>query len=354
MGLETDVELGRGGGDGNDDHVSSSTLVAPTSDVDQERKSRYSIPWPRFWSKDEGVVNDVPKKGLKQVEDYPQGYPRFSALISSHPSFSLCRRFSNLRARLLLRKQDRLALLEGRLERLDAEEGDRLALGSIRRDDNEERLALLAEIDEALLDYDSFLERHQKSFAFDPAPRRAAGNLRNWVDGNGSIARAESEYLEHGRDLVSVGEVDDNAAAWLEALVEDVCVGARRQLEKSRTPPDLGTDPDPDLERQGGRGVGIVSRDANVHVFTPASVRRAVRALLTPLITLLLLTPVVVCNFVAELTPRLIIVVISTTGFIAIMSGLTRTRTVELIVAGATYTTVLVVFISSNDGPTPD
>lgn len=87
------------------------------------------------------------------VEDYPQGYPRFSALISSHPSFSLCRRFSNLRARLLLRKQDRLALLERRLERLDAEEENRLALGSIRRDDNEERLALLAEIDEALLDY---------------------------------------------------------------------------------------------------------------------------------------------------------------------------------------------------------
>lgn len=186
---------------------------------------------------------------------------------------------------------------------------------------------------------DSFLERHQKSFAFDPAPRRAAANLRNWVDGNASIARAESAYLEHGRDLVSVGEVDDNAAAWLEALVEDVCVGARRQLAKFRTPPDpdTGTDPDPDLERQGsGRG-GVVSRDANVHVFTPASVRRAVRALLTPLITLLLLTPVVVCNFVAELTPRLIIVVISTTGFIAILSGLTRTRTVELIVAGATY-----------------
>lgn len=75
MGLETDVELGRGaggdggGGDGNDDRVSSSTLVAPTSDLEQERKSRYGIPWPRFWSRDEGVVKEVPKKGLKQGKE---------------------------------------------------------------------------------------------------------------------------------------------------------------------------------------------------------------------------------------------------------------------------------------------
>ena len=168
---------------------------------------------------------------------------------------------------------------------------------------------------------DCFLDRHQKSFKFDHAPGRAATNLQNWVAGTGAIARAESEYLQQKRDLMSIGAVEDNAATWLEAFVEDAWVGVRRHASR------LGL-------KNPNDGV---SRDANVHIFAPSSVRRAVRILLTPLITLLLLTPVVICNFVRTLTPRLVIIVIATTGFIAVLSGLTRARTVELIVAGATY-----------------
>jgi len=90
---------------------------------------------------------------LLLVEDFPAGYPRFSALIASHDSFHLCRRFSNLRARLLLLKQDRLSLLEKRLEKIDREEVELLLLGSSRDDTNIERISVLAEIDEALADY---------------------------------------------------------------------------------------------------------------------------------------------------------------------------------------------------------
>lgn len=87
------------------------------------------------------------------VEDYPVGRPRFAALIASHESFSFCRRFSYLRARLLLEKQDHLSLLEKQLGDIDSEESNRLHLSSSRLDGNEKRKQVTKEIDNALVDY---------------------------------------------------------------------------------------------------------------------------------------------------------------------------------------------------------
>jgi len=58
----------------------------------------------------------------QKVESYKQGYPQFSALLSAHDPFFLCLRFSRLRARILLLKQDKLVLLENKLDRIDQEE----------------------------------------------------------------------------------------------------------------------------------------------------------------------------------------------------------------------------------------
>ena len=55
--------------------------------------------------------------------------------------------------RLLLLKQDRLSLLEKRLEKIGRQEVDLLSLGSSRDDTNRERTSVLAEIDAALADY---------------------------------------------------------------------------------------------------------------------------------------------------------------------------------------------------------
>jgi len=87
------------------------------------------------------------------VEDYRPGYPRFSALIAAHNSFQICRRFSTLRSRLLLLKQDQLSILEQQLERIDATESAPLFLGCSRDDQNGERAATLLEINSALADY---------------------------------------------------------------------------------------------------------------------------------------------------------------------------------------------------------
>lgn len=80
-------------------------------------------------------------------------YPRFSALVASHDSFQLCRRFSTLRTRLLLLKQDKLTVLEKRLEKLDRDELAKVSLSTCRADKSVDRHAVLVEIDVALADY---------------------------------------------------------------------------------------------------------------------------------------------------------------------------------------------------------
>lgn len=87
------------------------------------------------------------------VESYRQGYPRFSALIGSHESFHACRRFSSLRARLLLQKQDALSLLEKKLDAVDEAEQHPFYLSKTRLDGSQERGEILTEIDQRMADY---------------------------------------------------------------------------------------------------------------------------------------------------------------------------------------------------------
>ena len=87
------------------------------------------------------------------VEDFPPGLPRFASLVGAHPAFNVSRRFSTVRARLLLYKQDKVARLEAELYEADRTETKPLFLCSSRRDNNLERKRILGELDEALNDY---------------------------------------------------------------------------------------------------------------------------------------------------------------------------------------------------------
>lgn len=83
------------------------------------------------------------------------------------------------RARLLLLKQDRVSVLEGKLRELDQQEQRLLFLGSFRRDCNPERESLLYELDRALADYGnlsdllSSFEPIRKKLIVDRCTRRA-------------------------------------------------------------------------------------------------------------------------------------------------------------------------------------
>lgn len=58
-----------------------------------------------------------------------------------------------MRARLLLQKQDRLSVLEQKLDQIDKDEVSPLFLGKLRVDRNQDRLSLLSEIDVQLAEY---------------------------------------------------------------------------------------------------------------------------------------------------------------------------------------------------------
>ncbi|KAI1740752.1 hypothetical protein F4680DRAFT_447607 [Xylaria scruposa] len=155
----------------------------------------------------------------KKIEDYRAGYPQYTALLSAHNPYFICRRFDKLRARVLLRKQDKLSALEQNLEEVDQQESCVIFLGKSRIDNNTDRLSLLDKIESALHDYDQFIEKTNRVLSFGSAQPRDIESLQNWLDGTGCLAREETEYLS-SRDLMSLAPTADNATMILETWIE--------------------------------------------------------------------------------------------------------------------------------------
>lgn len=151
----------------------------------------------------------------------------------------MCRRFGTLRARILLLKQDRLSILEEKLEQIDRDEKSPLFLGKSRMDKNADRLALLEEIEKTMDDYgtspetpdrgnsyqtnnlDTFTENSRRMLNSEGAEQRDLESLQNWLDGNACLARQESAYLDAPLDMVSLAPCKDSAVSQLEVWVEN-------------------------------------------------------------------------------------------------------------------------------------
>ena len=159
--------------------------------------------------------------------------------------------------------------------------------------------------------------------SLDTPPHRAVADLKTWVNGIGCIARKETAYLDHAEDLVCATVQRDSATTWIESLVENGRVFYHEHFAHGAN------------ELQPS--FPAISKDPRVHVFPISSTRHTVRMLMAFFITILLLSPVIVCNMVHSLSARLIIVTLATSSFVSILSGLTKNSTTELTVAGATY-----------------
>ena len=67
---------------------------------------------------------------------------------------------------------------------------------------------------------------------------------------------------------------------------------------------------------------------------------------------LLLLLPILICNLEAlaeNFTGRMFVVVGFVILYLVIILAMSRARTLEVLLAGATYATVLIVFVSNTD-----
>ncbi|KAI8711118.1 hypothetical protein NCS52_01487200 [Fusarium sp. LHS14.1] len=251
------------------------------------------------------------------VEDYNQGYPQFTALLAAHRPWFICRRFDKLRARLLLLKQDKLTDLEQRLEQIDREEETLLFLGRSRIDGNKSRLSTLSEIETALADYDQFAARAARAFSLQPADEKDIASLQNWVAATGCLAADETAYLSCFDELISLAPVADSAIQQLESWVEE---------SLTRHWPEF----------RNGRSHNRSRRD-KVYLFKGRLIQRTAKAVLFSIITLLLLMPVIACNLISTASVRIMIVIVFTIAYLVILSWLTKSRTIELILAGATY-----------------
>jgi hypothetical protein len=66
---------------------------------------------------------------------------------------------------------------------------------------------------------DDSMKRCRRVLAFDSPVSQHVTSLRNWLKGNGCIAREETEFLDRGIDLLTVSSPDDGIVSWLERFV---------------------------------------------------------------------------------------------------------------------------------------
>ncbi|KAH8589139.1 hypothetical protein B0O99DRAFT_637335 [Bisporella sp. PMI_857] len=262
----------------------------------------------------------------KRVEDYRPGYPRFAAIIGAHAPFHISRRFARLRSRLVLLKQDQLSSLEANLEAVDANETKAIYLGNHRRDNNPARKQILQEIDCALKEYDELIERNHRMLNHESAQPLNVASLQNWVQSTGCLSRDETAYLGAEEDLICVAAQTDTFLVRLELLLERALLSCWSGFAGCFRSP--------------------ISRDPNVYIFSGAFIKRFARAAAASGVVLLLLLPVIVINSLASTLLRLVLIVLSTAMVIILLAVLTKARTGDMFVAGATYATVLVVFVA--------
>lgn len=179
-------------------------------------------------------------------------------------------------------------------------------------------------------DYDDTLKRTSEIHRFNAAKPRHINSIRNWIAGNGCIARPETKFLDHDDDLLTISPPEDGTLSSLENWVEDALIYLNSNYYKNR--------------------YTSKSSDPNVYVPSASVQTHLARAILGLLVIILIIVPVLVCNSLSSITSRVIVIGVATSVFIAIMSGVLRAKTVELFVAGAAYATVLTVFIEQG-GP---
>ncbi|KAK0508899.1 hypothetical protein JMJ35_008270 [Cladonia borealis] len=260
------------------------------------------------------------------VEDYPNGYPRFSALSAACSSFQIYRRFRNVRSRLLLLKQDEIAELELKLDEIDRTEPRPIFLGSRRRDANPERKQVLARLDAALADYDHLIERSNRVLGLDTALTRDVTSIRNYLK-SGDLARGETAYLEDEKDLFYVTGARNNELRQLQPVMEGLTRG---------------------LCRVFGKSTCEASRDPSIYIPSVSLMTGLARALIAWIVGLLLVVPITVVNVLESFALRLIVIEIFSAVLIIAMSMFTKAKVAELFICGATYAAVLVVFVSGN------
>jgi hypothetical protein len=74
--------------------------------------------------------------------------------------------------------------------------------------------------------------RNYQMVEMPSAPRQVVTSLRNWVEGNGSIAHEETEFLDYEHDLFTTAKGTDGAMSLLQPWIEAIAVRIYKLFRK--------------------------------------------------------------------------------------------------------------------------
>ncbi|KAL8858023.1 MAG: hypothetical protein Q9178_005484 [Gyalolechia marmorata] len=259
------------------------------------------------------------RKSGKQIEDYPAGLPRFANLLGSAPAFVISRRFSVARSRLLLLKQDRVSILEARLNETDQNEERPLFLGCSRLDANTERANILHDLDNALADLDAFVLRSNQISSLPAAAKPIIDSLNNWVDGTGCLSRQQTAYLAFEDDLITTNSYNDYSFAFLQPKIEMLAIWLYQYFKK-----------------HPGTAGFRASRDKHVFIFPEDTLKRITRMVIAWLTVATIPVPILIVHALRTPGSRVAFTMVALTLLIVVGTCLSGARTTEIFIAGAT------------------
>ncbi|KAE9376269.1 hypothetical protein N431DRAFT_479582 [Stipitochalara longipes BDJ] len=257
-------------------------------------------------------------------------YQGYSKILASETDFLVFRRFGISNARILLRLQDRVVILQEKLERLDRQlkrrEAEDIHNGSFRQD-NEARESVLNELQIALAEYNAFLLQQGELRKCPSAPQTDIQSLLNWHENhsNSAIAKEETQYLTHKHDLISLSPKGETP---LERLLQRSGKLRFHWFWKDNDVPELPL------------------YDQNiVKLFSDKKLDRFITVIITTLGTLMLIVPLWVLPNLEHVNAKLGIITAFVVVFLGLVAYTTAAKPFESLAAAAAYSAVLTVFL---------
>ncbi|KAF4624918.1 hypothetical protein G7Y89_g13250 [Cudoniella acicularis] len=282
------------------------------------------------------------------LERHVKGYPQVAAYINSTDDTVLFRRFGDLRARTLLYKEVRLTALEAKLAKLDKEDKEKdvtawrvaysIDYNGGKR--NEERKALIEEIDVILKEYDELLLRDSQIRRLGRPSQRVHRNFMDWIWTQNSIGPADREFIFHEHDFVSLENYEDS---WLDNLMHRFMSYCKKGVLRRIFVTDA------DAKK---------TTNKKVHYYSSERLNATIKILIAVTSATLLLIPIFLFLSI-NLTPKTMAALTLAFSFVfATIISVTTTATRQEVFAGtAAYCAVLVVFIGNLQqkqwGPSP-
>ncbi|KAK8255362.1 hypothetical protein HDK77DRAFT_30533 [Phyllosticta capitalensis] len=162
------------------------------------------------------------------------------------------------------------------------------------------------------------------------------------------IISSERDYLDSElQDMVHIGAALDPVVGKLLTVANYVVERTLKLIQIMQKVSRIGSAHESLtlVTDEGNQLTGTCNYIITIKMATFRVVARIINAFVSILVLLL---PIVVLNFVDSSGMRLLVVFVSTTIFISALMILTSAGTMEVFVCGATYSAVLVVFVSQN------